>query len=134
MKNYFPFLFFTILLFSCSGKNKIPKDVLPQKEMVSALWDLFRSDQFLTAYVLASDTSLQKKDETIRYYQEIFKIHKIDKAVFQKSFSFYETHSVLMKQLLDSLNAKGTAANRDLDQPKLTDSSLIHKIKPAVKE
>lgn len=134
MKNYFPFLFFTVSLFSCSGKNKIPKDVLPQKEMVSVLWDLFRSDQFLTAYVLPADTSLQKKDETIRYYQEIFKLHKTDKATFQKSFSFYETHPALMKQLLDSLNAKGTTASRDLDQPTLTDSSLIRKIKPAVKE
>lgn len=131
MKSYFPFLFFAALLFSCSGKNKIPEDVLSQKKMVSVLWDLFRADEFLTVYVLPADSTINKKEETIRYYEEVFKLHKTDKAAFQKSFSFYETHPSLMKQLLDSLNVKGTAANKDLNQPKLTDSSLIHKINPS---
>lgn len=129
MKNCLPFLFFVLMLFSCSGKNKIPKDILPQKEMESVLWDLFRAEEFLTVYVLPVDSSLKKRDETIRYYNEIFKLHKINKAYFQKSFSFYESHPDLMKQLLDSLNAKGTEANRELDQPRITDSSLIRKIK-----
>ncbi len=134
MKTYFAFLVVALLFFSCSGKNKIPNDVIPQKEMVSVLWDLFRADQFLTTYVLPADTSLQKKDESTRYYEEIFKLHQINKASFQRSFSFYQSHPALMKQLLDSLNAKGTAAKKDQNQPTISDSSLIRKIKPVAIE
>lgn len=134
MKNYFPFLIFALLFCSCFGKSRIPKDVIPQKEMVSVLWDLVRADEFLSGYVFPRDTSHNQKEESIRYYQEIFKLHKTDKETFQKSFAFYQTHPVLMKQLLDSLNAKGTKASMDKDQPNLTDSILIHKINPKAVE
>jgi hypothetical protein len=132
MKNYFPFVFFALVFFSCSGKNKIPNTVLPQNKMVAVLWDMFRADQFLMSYVLPADSTLHKNDEVVRYYEEIFKLHQINKAAFQTSFTFYEAHPLLMKQLLDSLNAKGTASNQDLNQPSISDSSLIRKIHPAI--
>lgn len=134
MKNRFSFLFFVLTLCSCFGKNRIPNDVLPQKEMVSVVWDLLRADEFLSAYVLPKDTSLNKKDESARYYEEIFKLHQTNKKTFQKSFTFYQSHPTLMKQLLDSLNAKGNAVKLEEDQPKLTDSSLLQKIHPKAVE
>lgn len=102
--------------------------------MVSVVWDLLRADEFLSAYVLPKDTSLNKKDESARYYEEIFKLHQTNKKTFQKSFTFYQSHPTLMKQLLDSLNAKGNAVKLEEDQPKLTDSSLLQKIHPKAVE
>lgn len=134
MKNYFPPIFLIILLIACSGKNNIPKNVLPQKKMVSVLWDMFRADEFLSVYVLPVDTSLNKKSETIRYYEEVFKLNQTNKNEFQKSFSFYEEHPKLMKELLDTLNARGTAANLNQDRPVITDSSLKRKINPTAIE
>lgn len=130
MKNCISFLFIALILCSCFGKNRIPGDVLPQKEMVSVLWDLLRADEFLSAYVLPRDTSRNKSEETTRYYEEIFKLHQTDKKAFQKSFTFYQSHPAVMKELLDSLNAKGTDVSREENKPKLSDSSLIHKINP----
>jgi hypothetical protein len=131
MKNYFPFFFLIVLIFACSAKNHIPKNVLPQKKMVSILWDMFRADEFLSVYVLPADTSLNKNNETIRYYEEVFKLHQINKDEFKKSFSFYEEHPKLMKELLDTLNARGTAANLNQNKPVITDSSLKRKVNQA---
>ena len=134
MKNFFLPLFLAVLLFACSGKNHIPKNVLPKNKRVSVLWDMFRTGEFLTVYVLPFDTSLNKKNETIGYYEEVFKLHKTNKDEFKRSFSFYEEHPKLMKELLDTLNARGTAANLNQNKPIITDSSLKRKINPAAPE
>jgi len=128
MRNPFFFLLFIVLLFSCSGKKKAPGGILSQKEMESVLWDLFRADEFLTGYVLPKDTALDKRIETVSYYEEIFKIHNTSKSIFQKSFSYYQSHPRLMKEILDSLSAKGSV--KELEFPVLTDSVLIRKKNP----
>ncbi|OQY94166.1 MAG: hypothetical protein B6D37_09180 [Sphingobacteriales bacterium UTBCD1] len=132
MKNYFAVLVISLLIFSCSGKNKIPGNILRQKEMVSVLWDLFRADEFLTSYVLRPDSAINKKTESVGYYEEIFRLHNTNREQFQKSFSFYESHPVLMKQLLDSLNAKGSNADREIGRPVIRDSIPFHNRRPAL--
>ncbi|MBS1918932.1 MAG: DUF4296 domain-containing protein [Bacteroidetes bacterium] len=128
MKNYFPFLFLAFLVFSCSGK-KTPNGVLTQKEMVAVLWDMFRVDEFLTGYVLPADSMLNKKDQTIGYYEEVFKLHKIDKTTFQKSFTFYKNHPILMQEVLDSLNTRSTSPEFEQDKPVIKDSIRTKKMK-----
>jgi hypothetical protein len=93
------------LFVGCAGKNTIPPGVLPQKKMQAILWDLMRADQFLNEYVLNKDSSLNKKTESQKYYQQIFAIHKISREEFQYSFSFYKMHPVLFKPILDSISA-----------------------------
>ena len=93
------------ILIGCGGKNSIPSGVLPQKKMQAVLWDLMRADQFLNEYVLSEDSSLNKKAESLKYYQQIFAIHKISREEFQYSFSFYKMHPVSFKPILDSISA-----------------------------
>ena len=72
----------------CKNKNVIPNNVLPEKKMQEILWDMMRADQFLADYVLNKDSSLNKTTESLKYYQQIFAIHKTSKDEFQHSFSF----------------------------------------------
>jgi hypothetical protein len=98
-------LIFAIFFFSvgCKRKNVVPSGVLVPQKMQAVLWDIMRTDQFLADYVLNKDTSLNKTIESLKYYQQIFAIHKISIEDFQNSFSFYKTHPVLLKTIMDSI-------------------------------
>ncbi len=99
------FISFMIFLFvSCKSKNRIPSDVLAQNKMQVVLWDVMRADQFLADYVLSKDSSIDKINESLKYYEEIFALHKISKEQFQKSFSFYKDHPDLLKVIMDSIS------------------------------
>jgi len=88
----------------CKSKDAIPNSVLPQKKMQVILWDMMRADQFLADYVLNKDSSLDKTTESLKYYQQIFAIHKTSKEEFQHSFSFYKSHPLLLKAIMDSIS------------------------------
>jgi len=88
----------------CKNKNVIPNNVLPEKKMQAILWDMMRADQFLADYVLNKDSLLNKTTESLKYYQQIFAIHKTSKEEFQHSFSFYKSHPVLLKAMIDSIS------------------------------
>ena len=92
------------LVGSCSNKEKIPPDLIPQKKMQLILWDMMRADQFLTDFVLNRDTSLDKTGERLKYYNRIFSLHKISRENFQQSFHYYKQQPALFKMLMDSLS------------------------------
>ena len=114
------FLLILILLFitaACNNKNKIPNTVLSQKKMQGILWDLMRADQFLNDYVLNKDTSLDKTSESLKYYQQIFAIHKTTKEEFQHSFSFYKSRPILLKAIMDSISTPPRETATTLAKP-----------------
>lgn len=113
-------LLIPLLLFflsACKGKNKIPAGVLSQKKMQAVLWDVMRADQFLLANVFSKDSNLDKEIESLKYYQQIFTVHKITQEQFQKSFSFYKGHPDLFKIIMDSLSQVPVAAPTQPVQP-----------------
>ena len=97
-------LLISVFVFGCKNDDRISSEVLPQKKMQAILGDMMRADQFLADYVLNKDTLLKKTSESLKYYQQIFSIHKISKDDFQYSFSFYQSHPVLLKEIMDSIN------------------------------
>ena len=118
------FLWIVLLLFitsGCKNKDSIPGTVLPPQKMQAVLWDMMRADQFLNDYVINKDTSLKKIPESLKYYQQIFAIHKINKEQFQHSFSFYKSHTVLLKALMNSLS---NFVSDTLKQPAIPDTGL----------
>lgn len=103
-------LFFSVVIVSCKRKNKIPGDVLPPQKMEAVLWDIMRADKFLSDYVFYTDTSKEKKAESIKLYQQVFTIHDITKEKFQHSFSWYKSHPAFLKSIMDSLNSNAASA------------------------
>ena len=101
-------LLITLMIFfaaGCKNKNNIKSEVLPQSKMQSLIWDMMRADQFLADYVVNKDTSLSKATESLKYYQQIFAIHKVSKEDFEQSFSYYKSHPALLKEIMDSINS-----------------------------
>lgn len=104
MRNLLWIVFLLFISPGCKNKDGIPSTILPPQKMQMVLWDMMRADQFLNDYVINKDTSLKKIPESLKYYQQIFAIHKINKEQFQQSLSFYQSHPVLLKSLMDSIS------------------------------
>src|SRR4051794_37538268 len=104
MKKFFVFIFI-LLLTSCSSGNEMPKDVLPIDRMKIIIWDMSLADN------MASEKYMINKDSqrimVTGLYQKVFKLHKIDKTNFYKSYAYYESHPTVMQVLFDSVNAYG---------------------------
>lgn len=117
---------FILLLAGCGGRNKVPDDILPPVKMQAVMWDMIRADQFLGSYAFIKDTSLNKKNESIKLYARVMDLHKISQEKFQKSFAYYEARPALMRMIMDSLSQppKAIAAKPvEITEPVTTDTA-----------
>jgi hypothetical protein len=126
-----------IVLNGCSKKESLPKDILQPEKMEDVLWDMNLADEFVVNYIM-KDSTLNKKNESTKRYQQIFTIHKTNLNDFKKSLRFYEDHPLLFKPILDSLNARQQTSIAEQYKPKtltpvipaIIDSSKINRNKP----
>jgi hypothetical protein len=111
VKRFLYFILCVTFFASCSDdRDEIPKDVIAKDKMQKIFWDITLADQFSIQY-LSKDTAKAKvRMETMKLYEEVFRIHHITKAEFQKSFQFYQSHPEISKSMFDSLSAR---ANRE---------------------
>lgn len=91
------------LMTACSGNDKFPKDVLPEKQMRELMWDMIRTGEFLNGFVASKDSSVSKAPEIEKWFSKIYQLHKTNKAQFDKSLAYYKDHPALMKNILDTL-------------------------------
>jgi hypothetical protein len=99
-----------LLFFSCTTKKK-KADILSENKMEQVMWDMIRADQYVLES-LSKDSSLSKKEKSIRLYEEIFAIHKITKEQFKKSLQYYSSQPDLFRPILDSLAKHKNESNR----------------------
>lgn len=95
------------------------------------MWDMMRADQFLADFVLNNDSMLNKRDVSIKYYQQIFSVHKISEQDFQKSLYYYRTNPSLFKKIMDSLSqVPGDAPTQVVNPVVANDSTLVKPVNP----
>lgn len=90
-----------ILTFCCDKKEK-KTDILSQEKMREVMWDMIRADQYVTDY-LARDSTRNKKEESVKLYEQIFHLHKITTAQFRASLAYYSSQPDLFRPIIDSL-------------------------------
>ena len=118
------------MLFSCSGKNKIPSGIIPSKEMSAIMWDIL-SAQSLANEIARKDSSLNVDAETKTLTQKVFEIHKITPSSFDKSYDWYSSHPNILRLMFDSLYSQKQRENDLLLREKYSPvkkDSLIAKI------
>jgi len=101
MKSILRVTLFTIILFSC-GKKEKNADVLSQNKMRDVMWDMIRADQWVSDQLI-KDSSKNKKEESIKLYEQVFHIHGITKDDFKKSLDYYSSRPDLFRPIIDSL-------------------------------
>ena len=109
MKN---FIFFLVgfVLFSCSGKNKVPAGIIQQKKMQNILWDVIRA-QALSGELARKDSTINEVAETKILTQKVFEIHHITSSAFDQSYSWYTSHPEMMRIIFDSMNIQNQRQN-----------------------
>jgi len=90
------------LLFSSCSKKKVPSDILMPEKMQAVYWDYIRADVFANEFV-KKDSSKNIEIENARLQQAIFKLHKVTKSEFYKSYDYYLNHQLLMKEMIDTM-------------------------------
>src|ERR1041385_8817185 len=115
-----------LLFYSCRGKVKVPSHVLSRPQMQAVIWDLVRADEWLKDYVFNIDSTIDRRKESIKMYNEVFKIHHIDKKKFQESFTWYRAHPDFLKIVLDSIYAKVQNLPADVPGRVMRKDSLIN--------
>jgi Domain of unknown function (DUF4296) len=110
---------FFIIIFSCSDKNKISKDILPKEKMQEVLWGMICAGEYLDGYVLKKD-SIDGVIEKTKIYNQVFRVYHITKEGFDKSYKYYKEHPDMMKEILDSLSKRLTFP---IGQPQLRDTA-----------
>jgi hypothetical protein len=130
MKIVLPVLF-AVLLMACGKRNEVPKDILPRDKMETLLWDMIRADEFVKDYIVNKDSTLNDTTESIMVYERVFQFNKTSREEFARSLKYYQTHSTLLKEVLDSLNVRGQKESDDASRPKVAiDSGAIRKVRP----
>lgn len=96
------YLVLAILLVSCYSENEVPKEMIQPSEMKSVLWDVM-SAQTLANELVLKDSSLTITAEMKVLSQKVFEIHRIDSALFNKSYNWYIRHPLVLKPIFDSM-------------------------------
>ncbi|MEX1203212.1 MAG: DUF4296 domain-containing protein [Ferruginibacter sp.] len=93
-----------LFVVSCS-KSKVPDGVLGPEKMQAVYWDYIRADVF--AKEMLSKDSLNNIDSfNIQLQQQLFEKHNITKETFYKSYEYYISHQLLMKDMLDTMQVR----------------------------
>jgi ribosomal protein L22 len=95
-------LFGLLVLAACKNKDTIPEGILKPEKMQVVLWDVIKADAF-TADFIKRDTAKNTAAENLKLQQQIFAIHKINKAYFYTSYDYYKSNTPLFKKILDSI-------------------------------
>lgn len=122
MKHIF-FFILCFVVFSCRDKNRVPPEIIGQKEMQSVLWDVIRA-QILSLEMAHKDSSINEIAHTKTLTKRVFEIHKITAAEFEKSYNWYTNHPDLMRIIFDSLSVRKQKEN---------DLQLERRVKPVKK-
>lgn len=121
-----------ITLVFCSGcghRNTIPAKILSPDQMRHIIWDMMRSDAYVNEFIV-NDSSKNVSTESIRLYEEVFRLHHTNGEAFRKSLAFYEDHPDLFKIITDSLRVDGKKALEEPPPPEIKSESDTVATKP----
>lgn len=110
---FFGALFF---LYSCSGKQKIPSNILPPEKMKNIVWDILEA-QSVTNEIAARDSSIDKQASLDSLTREAFRLNHTDSVNYKRSYNWYVAHPEIMKIFLDSLYEQ-KQRDKDLKLPR----------------
>lgn len=112
----------------CTGKDNVPRGIIPRDRMEQVMWDMAQADQFVALYVAKDSARTNLKKETLKLYETVFRLHGVSVDEFRKSYRYYLDHPELGQLLFDSVITRGTRARMEMyDRP-----SPFHPPVPAI--
>jgi hypothetical protein len=88
--------------------------------MEQVMWDMAQADQYAALYLMKDSAYMDRKAETMRLYEEVFRLHQVTPEQFRKSYHYYLDHPELSQLLFDSVIVRGVRARSEMyDRPSL---------------
>lgn len=109
-------MMFSLCVFSCGNRDKVPANVLTKEKMEKILWDMIQADRFSAQFILKDSMTKNVHQETLKQYEKVFQVHNTSKDQFVKSYKYYLTRPDLIKIMVDSLAAKANRQRPDVYQ------------------
>jgi hypothetical protein len=117
----------------CADKGSVPSGILPLSKMQTVMWDMIQADQYATLSIakdsIGKDSIAKRtavKVETLKLYEEVFRLHDVSREEFRKSYQYYLDHPELNQRLFDSLMSQGTRLRTEsYSRPVINRSSPI---------
>ena len=104
-------LMILICLAACKDPDARPAGVLPQDKMKLVMYDMMRTGEFLSGYVLYKDETVDKTGESMKWYNKVWQMHNITEDQFRQSYKWYREHPSQMEQVMDSVMVIPTPPN-----------------------
>jgi hypothetical protein len=124
-----------VLLFltGCSDKDNVPSGILSRSDMQDVLWDMAQADQYAAIYVSKDSARVDVKTETLKLYEQVFRLHQVSREEFEKSYKYYMGRPELVRGMLDSLVKRGNDIRMDSYKiPNMTPMATPAPVTPAV--
>lgn len=132
MRKIIFFFIIVVAAVSCN-KNKVPTGILPPEKMEAVMWDMMQADEFVKGFIIPYDSLANDTTASIYIYKKVFQLNNISKEEYEKSFEYYKVHTLLMKEVLDSLNVKAQKAPTELYAPVLAEDTISSQHQDTVK-
>lgn len=96
--------------------------------MTEVIWNLIKAEEYVNYFVM-KDSSRNKKEESIKLYEEVFRIQGTSLQQFRKSMTYYQERPYLLKVLMDSLRGYESKGMTEKPVPSVIPDSAKHLIK-----
>ena len=104
---WFGWLIILIIFSGCVNNTKIPPGMIDKPRMEKILWDMVQADRFVANYIMTKEAdSATKKLEAANMYEQVFRLNKISRDEFLKSYKFYLGRPDITKVMFDSISAR----------------------------
>ena len=96
-----------LIIAGCVNNTKIPPDIIDKPKMEKILWDMVQADRFVANYIMTKEgDSATKKLQATETYEQVFRLNKISRDEFLKSYKFYLARPDITKVMFDSISAR----------------------------
>lgn len=125
------FLAIVLLAVGCADKKHVPSGILSGEKMEGLLWDMVQADQYSTLYLAKDSSHIDLKTENLRLYDEVFRLHKVSREDFRKSYQYYLDHPDIAQALFDSLLSRGNRLRTEAYSHPIAARPVVAPVTPA---
>jgi hypothetical protein len=104
-----------LIIAGCVNNTKIPPGIIDKPKMEKILWDMVQADRFVANYIMTKDgDSATKKLKATETYEQVFRLNKISRDEFLKSYKFYLGRPDITKVMFDSISARADRQRNEI--------------------
>jgi hypothetical protein len=104
-----------LIIAGCTNNDKIPSGIIDKPRMEKILWDMMQADRYVASFITAKEgDSAKKKLQAAEIYEQVFRLNKISRDEFLKSYKFYLGRPDITKVIFDSISAKADRHRNEL--------------------